>query len=90
MIESKLEKKLDQRFDKLTNMVTTLAGALAKFKEAIGEKVTALEYSLLRVPQSSAGPTRPPPYARPHGAKTATNHNIETETNTARHANDKT
>lgn len=90
LLESKLEQKLDQRFDKLTNTVTTLAAAFAKFKEAIGEKVTSLEYSLTRVTHSSAGPTRPPPYARTHVVKATTIQSNETESNTPRHDNDKT
>ncbi|KAH9363685.1 hypothetical protein HPB48_022223 [Haemaphysalis longicornis] len=90
LLESKLEKKFDERFDKLANMVTTLAGALAKFKEAIGGKVTSLEYSLTRVPHSSPGPTRPPPYARTHAVKAATILSNEIEQNTARNDNDKT
>ncbi|KAH9370986.1 hypothetical protein HPB48_019087 [Haemaphysalis longicornis] len=87
LLESKLEKKFDERFDKLANMVTTLAGALAKFKETIEKKVTSLEYSLTRVPHSSPGPTRPPPYARTHAVKATTILSNETEQNTARNDN---
>lgn len=56
LLESKLEKKFDERFGKLTRMVTTLAGALAKFKETISGKVTSPKYSLTRVSHSSQRP----------------------------------